>query len=236
MTVFTLFIRTIFTLWLLLLISRILGRKTLSELTFYDFVIGLILGNIGGAVITSTEYSMQNGFISLSICTLWVLAIHMISLKSVKARKLIDAEPIMVLYKGKILENNLKKRYYNINDLLEMLREQGIFKPDQVEAALIESDGQLSVLKKPEYQALTSKNMHLQQNQLPNSNLAAKEIIVDGKIIEKNLALAGLTIKDLEASLAGLGIFDMQEVTLASITPDGKLYIDKQNDGIIGQK
>jgi uncharacterized membrane protein YcaP (DUF421 family) len=223
--------RTFLMLVSLLLVTRILGRRTLSEPTFYDFVIGLVVGHIGGSVITDEEFIIRNGLVALAVATIWILAINMLTLKSVPARKLIEAEPIMVIRRGKILENNLKKRYYNVNDLLEMLREQGTFDPNQVEIALIESDGQLSVLKKPEYQTPSIKDLAIQKpSQTPAGILAGIEVIIDGKIIEQGLSQSGLTLEQLKIQLSNLGVSDCQEVTLAMITPEGELYVDRRND------
>lgn len=133
----------------------------------------------------------------------------------------------MVIYRGVIFDANLQKRYYNVNDLLEMLRKQGIFDPQQVEIALIESDGQLSVLKKQEYQTPISKDLNLQApNQLSASALAGKELVIDGVMNEQNLAKAGMTRESLLNQLHPLGISDIGEVTVALISPEGKLYID----------
>lgn len=223
-------IRTLFILILLLLITRILGRRTLSELTFYDFVIGLILGNIGASIITD-QISIRNGILVLVVSTLWVLAINIVSLKSVPARKLIEAEPLLVINKGQILENNLKKRYYNVNDLLEMLREQGTFDPNQVEIALIEADGHLSVLKKQEYQSPNIKDLNIPiQSQHLASSLVGKEIIIDGRVLDQGLSLSGLTLDQLKVQLSAMGITTIDDVVLALITPEGKLYVDKKKD------
>jgi len=223
-------IRTLFTLILLLLITRILGRRTLSELTFYDFVIGLIIGNIGASIITD-QSSIRNGIIALIISTLWILAINIVSLKFISARKLFEAEPLLVINKGKILENNLKKRYYNVNDLLELLREQGTFDPSQVEIAIIEADGDLSVLKKQEYQPASIKDLNIQiKSQFPASSLVGKEVIVDGKVLDQSLVQCGLTLDQLKAQLSAMGITAIDDVTLAMISPEGKLYVDKKND------
>lgn len=235
---FAVILRTAVTLLLLLVVTRILGRRTLSELTFYDFVIGLVLGHIAGSVITN-EFDMFQGIIALAASTAWILAINMVTLQSVLARKLIESEPLLVISKGHILEKNLKDRYYNVNDLLEMLREQEIFDPSQVEAALIESDGQLSILKTSPYQAPTRQDLQGQvqgqsqsqnQSQTPASPLIGKELILSGQIIEENLAQSGLTKEQLEAKLKEQGISQISDVLLAMITPEGTLYADKVSD------
>ncbi|MGL5512113.1 MAG: YetF domain-containing protein, partial [Sporomusa sp.] len=189
------------------------------------------VGNIGSAVITSPEFSIQSGVMSLAIATLWVLAINSLSLASLPFRKLIESEPLMVMYKGKILEDNLKKRFYNINDLLELLRNQGIFDPEQVEIALIEPNGQLSVLKKSEFQAPTMVDSNIPTGSpMTASRLAGQEIIIDGKLIEHSLLQSGLTAAQLQSRLTTQGISSIKDVTLAIITPEGELYVDKYND------
>ena len=220
--------RTLLALLALLVITRILGRRTLSELTFYDFVIGLVLGNIGAAVITE-DLSVLNGAFALAAAALWVLTINMLTLRYVPARKLIESEPLVVMRKGKILEDNLGKRYYNVNDLLEMLRIQDIFDPNQVEMALIEADGRLSVLKKPEYQTPAKTDFHMTA-QAPAAGLVGKEIIIDGAVIGDNLSPNGLTLEQLETRLHDLGISEFGDVTLAMITPEGNLYVDRKSD------
>jgi uncharacterized membrane protein YcaP (DUF421 family) len=224
-------IYTLLMLGYLLFIARILGRRTLSELTFYDFVVGLVMGNIGASVITEPEFSARAGFIGLTVTALWVLLINTISLKSVPARKLIESEPLLVIHNGKILEQNLRKRYYNVNDILEMLRVQGIFDPGQVEVALIEADGRLSVLKKQQYQTLTAQDLNLtNQGQTPASRLVGKELIIDGTIIEQGLTQSGMTSAELRGQLRAMGVNHLADVTLAMITPEGKLYVDKRSD------
>lgn len=227
-----LIIRTLIALFCLLIIARILGRRTLSELTFYDFVVGLILGNVGAAVIIG-EFSIREGIIALAVSTLWIMAMNRLSLKFIPARKMLEAEPLLVIDRGKILEDNLTKRYYNINDLLELLREQGTFDPSQVEKALIESDGQLSVLKKSEYQNPTVKDLNNAGGQTPVSQLTGTEVIIDGKVIDQGLAKSGLTLQKLEVQLRNLGIKSVEDVMLAMFTPEGNLYVDKKNDALL---
>ena len=118
------------------------------------------MGNVAATVITEENFGMQKGLVELTVSAIWILAINMLTLKSVPARKILKAEPIIIIHKGKILEENLKKRYYNINDLLEMLRENGIFDPNQVEIALLETDGELSLLTKQNSQISKQTNIN----------------------------------------------------------------------------
>ena len=120
-----------------------------------------------------------------------------------------------------------------------MLREQGIFDPSQVEAALIESDGQLSVLKQSPFQTPTRQDLLVpeqvqgqvqSQSQPPVSRLIGKELILSGQIIAENLAQSGLTRQELEVKLQEQGISQISDVLVAMITPEGTLYADTVSD------
>lgn len=223
--------RTSLILGLLLIIARVLGRRTLVQLTFFDFVVGLIIGNIAALIVSDRTIDILMIVTSLVTVTVWVLIISYVSMKSLPARKILESQPILVIYKGRVLEENLSKRYYNINDLLELLREQEIFSPRQVEVALIETDGALSVLKRTDSQQNVSNNpLQSEGNSFPYSNMVGKELIIDGKIISKNLKRAGMSNEELMNQLALRGISLPQEIMLCLLTPEGELYIDTKED------
>jgi len=223
--------RTLLALGALLIVVKIMGRRSLAQLTLYDYVIGLIIGNIGASFAVGRSTSIAEGLVSLAAATIWVLGVNFFTQRNLAARKFIDSEPVIVVYKGRILEENLRKKFYNVNDLLEELRHQGVFNPSDVEAAVIETDGQISVLEKNS----SSTQADLESNPMglsaDSSKLIGREIIIDGKVIEKTLAESGLTRKWLDEKLAAQSV-DVKDVVVAMIAPDGKLYIDKRNDEI----
>ena len=117
-----------------------------------------------------------------------------------------------------------------MNDLLELLREQGVFSPSEVEVALIETDGALSVLKKLPYQEATTNSLAQPQGaSLSGSNMVGKEIIINGKIIDDNLEAAGMSGAEFREQVASQGV-RVEDVILGLLTPEGELYIDKQQD------
>lgn len=221
-------------LGVLLIIARILGRRTLAQLTFFDFVVGIVLGNIAASIVLDKTANIPEIMASLVTTAFWVIAISFLSMKSLSGRKLLEAQPMVIIYKGKILEDNLSKRYYNVNDLLELLREQEIFSPSEVEIALIETDGALSVLKKPQQQTANSDGNQSQgtDNNVALSKMVGKELIIDGKVILENLKLAGITEADIMEQLALQGIERVEDVTLGLLTPSGEFYFDQKKDDI----
>ncbi|MBP2651023.1 MAG: hypothetical protein H6Q74_1848 [Firmicutes bacterium] len=222
--------RTTVAFFVLLLLIRLIGRKQISQLTFFDYITGITIGSIAGVVAIDTAIPLLAGMIPLVVWFFWIMVINILTLKSVPARKFIDGAPIMVIYDGKILEKNLGLKYYNINDLLMELREIGIFDPSEVQVAIAEPDGKLSALKKSHYQPLTVKDMNLPPAPQAASWFAGKELIIDGKVMEDNLTTFGIQRDWLNQQLQSQGITSTSEVLLATITPQGTLYLDKKKD------
>jgi uncharacterized membrane protein YcaP (DUF421 family) len=215
---------------LMLILTRIIGRKQISQLTFFDFVSGITLGSIAAATLVNPTMPVYLGMVALVVWTAWVLVTARLTLVNVPVRKLVEAEPLMVIHKGKILEENLAERNYNVNDLLKQLRESGIFDPEQVEVGIIETDGALSVLKKSQYEPLTAGDAGVAGAAATSSRMVGKELVLEGKVIEDNLAAAGMTRADLENFLKSNGVQDMKDVELMIINPQGQLYLDQKID------
>jgi uncharacterized membrane protein YcaP (DUF421 family) len=213
--------RTIFSYLFLLILTRMMGRKQISELTFFDYVTGISIGTIAGTISLDTTISLVAGAIALFFWAFCTLLSNLLALNSIPARKLLNSEPLVVIRNGRILESTLKQRYYNINNLLMQLREHGIFDPTEVELGIIETDGELSVLKKPQVPSINTT--------FPGSKAAAKELIIDGRIMETNLTALSLSKDWLYSELQKQGITDISTVFLAMITPRGYLYVDKKD-------
>lgn len=216
--------------WFLLLLTRIMGRKQVSQLSFFDYTTGISIGAITASLAVNRTIPVWTALTALAIWTFWLMVVNAITLKSIPARKLLNSEPIMVIHKGKILERNLKVRYYNVNDLLMELRENGVFDPNEVEIGIAETDGKLSILKKSQFQPVTPNDLNLQATVNSANYAVGKELIIDGQIIYDNLIDNQLSQKWLAQQLSAQGIKAPSEVVLAAITPQGTLYIDKRQD------
>ena len=129
---------------------------------------------------------------------------------------------------GKIMEKTLKKMKYRASDIMALLRNKGVFDINQVDFAIIEPNGQLSVLKKPEHLPLTPKDMKIK---VMSSGIST-ELIYDGIIIKENLKQLGKDKSWLEKELRKLGIKDVSEVFLVTLNPAGSLYVDKYEDHV----
>ncbi len=210
---------------LLVVLSRLMDKKLLGQLTFFDFVTGITLGTIGGAFVTT---AVKGYYVLVSAVMFALLAIitGIITMKNVTARKLIEGEPIIMIQNGKIYEDNMKRIRYNQDDLMMQLREKDIFDMNDVEFAILEPHGKLSVLKKGDKQTVTLKDLNIP----PSYKGISTELIRDGRIQERNLKQNNLTHEWLYDQLMANGIKNTKEVFLATLATNGSLYVDKYED------
>lgn len=210
----------------LLILSRIMGRKMISQLTFFDFVVGIIVGSVSAnAALGPYNSNFISGVTVLIVLSLLVLLIGFINLKSFKFRKLVNSEPVVIIEKGQIVDKNLKKERFSTQDLTALLREKNIFNVSDVEFALLEHNGKLSVLPKSQKQPLKPADMNIPT---PYQGLS-KDIVLDGVIMKENLKDANLTRNWLMSQLSAYGISDIKDVFYAGVDSSNNLYVSKRN-------
>ena len=219
-------VRAAFAFVVLLILVRITGKQHYSQLTFFDFVAGISIGGMGALMAAGLNINIWGVFAALLTFVILLILNGYISLESRPLRKLLRGEPVVVVHNGKILEGNMALMRHSIDDLTTQMREKGFFNITDVEYAILETDGQLSVLAKSQNRPVTPKDLNMSTTYEGISS----ELIVDGKIIEQNLAQNKLSEKWLEDQLKLQGIYSIGEVTYASLGTDGKLYIDKRQD------
>lgn len=219
-------LRTILAFFVLLLLARLMGKKLMSELTFFNFITGISVGTIAATIATDRRINLADGLTSLALWTALTVAMGYLSLRSIRIRKMVGGEPTVVIQNGKILENNMAKMSYNMHELMMQLRAEGVFDPSEAEFAVLEPTGKLSVLRKSQFQPVTPHDLNLRTGYKG----MVSELIVDGDVIEQNLAQNGLTRQWLDEQLAAQGISNPKDVPLAALSPDGKLYVDERSD------
>jgi uncharacterized membrane protein YcaP (DUF421 family) len=217
-------IETIATFFSLFILTRILGKKQLSHLTFFNYVTGITIGSIAAnMVIVSTNEFFKELTCLIIWCVLTIL-IGYISLRSGKYRVVLDGEPTILVKKGTIDKVALKSSKLNIDDLTMMIRQKNIFSITEIDYAILEPNGTLSVLKKPQFQNTQKSDMQINES-LPQ--FIPSEIIVDGSIIRKNFKELGITEEWLNLQLKISGVKSAKEVFYAEIQPNGDLFIQK---------
>lgn len=211
--------------FLLLALTRIMGRKMISQITFFDFVVGVIVGSVTANISVSQTNPIVSGITVLVVLTLITVTIDFSNIKSFFSRKLINSEPIAVVENGKIIEENLEKTRLPLGDLMMLLREKNTFNISDVEFAMFETDGKLSVLKKSQKQPVTPSDMNI-----PTTYTGlTKDIIIDGEIMDENLKDTNLDNNWLMAKLKENNFNSVEEVFYAGLDTSGNLYISTKN-------
>jgi uncharacterized membrane protein YcaP (DUF421 family) len=219
-------IRTFIGFAVLLLLTRVLGKKQLSQLTVFTYITGIALGNMVSEMIMQRDVRIIDAMIAMFLWCFLVIIIEYISLKNARARVLMDGEPTIVIKKGMIHEQSLKKQRLNMDDLTMQLRLNNIFSIVDVEYAILEPNGALTVMKKPEKDTVTKEDMQIIPK--PAKVGLPCEIITDGKIVKKNLPELGYTLKQLDDELRKQNISDIKTILYAELQYDGSLYIQKR--------
>ena len=210
----------------ILIYARILGKQQMSQLTFYDYVTGITFGNIAATI------AVDQG--NKTLLYLWVLTIFtainyvmgVVTERSRPLRKIIEGEPVILIHNGKIMEHNMAKSRYNMENLLMQLREKEVFNIKDVEFAVAETDGQLTVLKKSQKRPVTPADLNVDT---PYEGILS-EIIVDGEVIYQNLKQNNLDENWLIKQLKSLGYNSAKDITYASLDENGNIYIDEVRD------
>jgi len=167
----------------LLILARVLGKKQISQLSFFEYVLGITVGSIAATMSTNLANRALPEFVGLITWILLVLFLELVALKNRKLAKIIDGEPLILIENGKIMEDRLAIARYRFEDLVEQLREKDVLTMSDVEYAVLETDGSLSVLKKSQVQPITPRDLKLSTDYQGLSI----ELITEGKMLKQNL-------------------------------------------------
>lgn len=220
-------VRSLIAFFSLLILARLLGKQQISQLTFFEYVLGITIGSIAGTLsvdLDSRAWPHWVGLITWSAC---VLIMQWFTLKFPVAGKYLIGKPTILIMNGKIMEKEMNSIRYNTTDLMEQLRDKDVFDLNQVAFAVLENNGELSVLLKPEYRTVTCSDMYIS----PQPAGLSTEIIINGKIIEENLESLQKDRLWLEEQLTSQNISCPEDVFLATYNAaEDKLFIDKYKD------
>jgi uncharacterized membrane protein YcaP (DUF421 family) len=212
----------------LLIFIRLLGKQQVGQLSFFDYVLGITIGSIASTLTVDLTSRAWPHWIGLMVWTMAGLIIQWISLSSRYAAKYLNGEPTVIIMNGLIMEDAIKKMRYTADELLEQLRSKDVFDLNQVEFAVLEPDGELSVLKKAPYQPVTPNDLNIS----PSFAGLSTELIYDGVVIEQNLKQLRRTRRWLDGQLKAHGIDSPSKVFLATLGPHGNLYLDTYKDPV----
>ena len=223
-------IRTTLAFAALLILARILGKKQLSQLTFFHYITGIAFGSIAAEMAGQVDVPFVDGLIALIWWAVLTLLMSYLSLKSAKFRVIVDDEPSIIIKDGVIMEKAMKKMRLHVDDLLMLLREQSIFSIQDVHYAVMETNGELSVMKKVAQQGATKQDV---QAPVTLPKYMPSEVISDGKFVQKNLVELKITEEWVLKKLRKKGIDSVEKVFYAQIQTDRSLFTDLKRGQLI---
>lgn len=213
----------------LLILTRVLGKQQIAQLDFFEYVLGITIGSIASSLTIDLSIKAFPQWVGLVTWIVAVIISQCVTIRWRVAAKYINGEPTIIIMDGKIMEKTMRSLRYTLTDLLEQLRQKDVFDLEQVAYAIVETSGQLSVLLKPDYQAVKRRDLNL----VGPTERVNIELIFDGVLIEPNLRQAGVSSDWLRQQLQGRGIKDVSEVFLATIDANKQLYVDLYKDKIV---
>ncbi len=217
-------VKSIVSFFVLLLLTRLLGKKQMNQITYFDYITGITLGSIAANISIEDNVSIISGLISFAAWSGLAFLIGFLAQKSYAIRNFFDGEPEIIIKDGRLIASSVKKTHLNMDDVTMLLREKDIFSISDVEYAILEPHGKLSVLKKPELGSVTKKDMNVPT---PAKSYLPTDIIIDGKVINKNMRELGYDYSWLSDKLSsfGLRLSDVKKVLYMTTLEDGNVYL-----------
>lgn len=222
-------VRIITILPLLLFVTLFMGKRAIGELPVFDYLIIITLGSVTGADIADPDVKQIPTIVAIIAIALLQRIVAGLKISNRKIGRLITFEPTVVIQDGKFINKNLKKNRYSIDNILHMLREKDVFDVSDVETAIIEATGDLSVLKKPEKNPVTLADMGI----MKASSSITFPIVMDGTIYSNVLRSFNLDEAWLKKQLSQQGISDIRNVFFASLNSNHELHISLKDDNNI---
>ena len=209
------FSRAIILYIIVLIVMRLMGKREIGQLQPFELAISIMIADLSTIPMTETGIPIFNGIIPILGLLLMHLIISLINLKSIRAREIVCGKPRILIYRGKINEKALKKERFTINELQERLRGNNVVNLGDVEYAILETSGQVTAILKPEKRNTIPEDFNI----TPEYEGIPYDLVVDGKIMNKNLEAIGKNYNWLKKQVEKFGITPEQALV---VTIDGK--------------
>lgn len=225
---FNVVIRGLLSLITLFLVTKLIGKKQVSQLSLFDYVIGISIGNFAAEMTINLESEELYGIIAVLLFGGIAYLVSVGTMKSIKLRSFFMGSPTILIEHGKILQDNFYKVKYDINDMLEQCRVNGYFDISEIDYAIVEANGELSILAKSEYLPVNRNDMKLKVSK----NGLCANVIIDGKVMYNNLKKINKDEKWLNKELKLKGK-DISDIILATVDINDKVVFYERNKGVV---
>lgn len=205
--------RSLISLMTLFLVTKLIGKRQVSELSLFDYVIGISIGNFSAEMVINREEQYINGIIAMATFGIFAFCIAKLSVKSIWIRRLFIGVPTVLIDNGEILVTSMKKLSVDINDLLEEARSNGYFNLDEISYAIMEASGKISFLPYEKDKPVTKSDMKVK---LEKDNLAAN-VIIDSKLMINNIHNTNKSVEWVKKELEKQGYLNYDDILLATL-------------------
>lgn len=219
------FLRTLILYIILVLTVRLMGKRQIGEMEPAEFVVTMLIANLAAIPMQDSAIPLLSGLVPILVILGLELMLAAASLHSVRIRQVFCGKPVILMENGKIIEKNLKKTRVNLDELTMHLREKDIFDLTTVKYAILETNGQLSTLLYAKTQPASAKDagVKVKDTELPIT------LVSGGKLLEKNLALSGMSRSRLDETLRQHGC-TVETALLATVDKTERLYLVRRED------
>lgn len=217
------FFRAILLYIIVLIVMRLMGKREIGQLQPFELAISIMIADLASIPMTDTGVPISNGIIPILGLLVMHLIISVINIKSIKAREIICGKPSILIYRGKIDEKVLKKERFTINELQERLRGNNVVNIGDVEYAILETNGQVTVIQKPNKRITTPEDFDI----MPEYEGIPYDLVVDGKIMYDNLKIIEKNYEWLKKQIEKFG-FKPEQALIVTLDGKGRIFCQKK--------
>ncbi len=220
------FVRSIIIYVIVLIVMRLMGKREIGQLQPFELVISIMIADLASIPMTDPGVPIFNGIVPILGLLAMHLVITVLNLKSVNIRKFTCGKPTILIYRGKIDEEAMKKERFTISELQERLRGKDVFNLGDVEYAILETNGEISVIQKPEKRNTTPEDFNI----TPEYEGLPYDLVVDGKVMYENLTKIGKNEKWLANQIKKFNT-KAEDVLIATIDGKGNFFCQAKEKG-----
>ena len=220
------FFRAILLYIIVLIVMRLMGKREIGQLQPFELAISIMIADLASIPMTDTGVPISNGIIPILGLLVMHLVISVVNLKSIKAREIICGKPRILIYRGRIDEKALKKERFTINELEERLRGNNVVNLCDVEYAILETSGNITVIQKPEKRNTIPEDFNI----VPDYEGISYDLVVDGKIMDENLKKLGKNYQWLKKQVEKFNI-SPEEALVVTIDGKGQIFCQEKEKG-----
>lgn len=219
------FFRAILLYIIVLIVMRLMGKREIGQLQPFELAISIMIADLASIPMTDTGVPISNGIIPILGLLVMHLVISVVNLKSIKAREIICGKPRILIYRGRIDEKALKKERFTINELEERLRGNNVVNLGDVEYAILETSGNITVIQKPEKRNTIPEDFNIK----PDYEGIPYDLVIDGKIMNQNLKIIGKNYEWLKKEVKKFNI-NPEEALVVTIDGKGQIFCQKKEE------